>query len=98
MLTMLMRSQLKYVKEIVMSALRKSTTLRIFTMRLMSDKMSTLLRFVRMFKLEDVMSVTRRDCSRPSMRFRNMMMDRQDPEDHPNPTQGTAQTTMTLTL
>jgi hypothetical protein len=46
MLTMLMRSQPRYVKEIVTYALRKSTTLRMFTTRLMSDQMSTLLTFV----------------------------------------------------
>ena len=44
MLTMLMRPQLRYVKEVVMYALRKSTIQRVYTTRLMSDKMSMLLR------------------------------------------------------
>ena len=50
--------------EVVTYALRKSTTLRMFTTRLMSDKMPMLLRFVMMPKLENVMIVSRRDCSR----------------------------------
>ena len=61
---MLMRPHLRYVKEFVMYALRKSTIWRMYTTRLMSDKMSMLLRFVMMPKLEDVTYVTRRDCLR----------------------------------
>jgi hypothetical protein len=98
MLTMLMRSQPRYVKEIVMYTLRKSMILRTFTMRLMSDKISTLLRFMTMPQLEDVMYVTRRDCSRTSQRIRIMMMIQQDRGDPPNQTQGTARITTTSTV
>jgi hypothetical protein len=80
MLTMLMRSQPRYVMEVVTYALRKSTTLRMFTTRLMSDKMPMLLRFVMMPKLKTVMIVSRRDCSRMSQRFSNLIMVQQDPE------------------
>jgi hypothetical protein len=79
MLTKLMRPQLRYVNEIVMHALRKSTILRMFTMRLISDKISMLLRFVMMPKLKNVMIVPRRDCSRMSQRFRMMMMAQHHP-------------------
>jgi hypothetical protein len=92
---MLMRPQLRDVKEFVMYALRKSTIRRTGTMRLMPDKMSTLLRFVMMPKLETVMIVSRRDCLRPSLRFRNTMMAQQDLGDRPNQTQGIARMTTT---
>jgi hypothetical protein len=58
--------------------LRKSTTLRRFTVRLMSDMMSTLQWFVKMPKLVNVMIVPRRDCSRTPPRIRNMMEVPQD--------------------
>jgi hypothetical protein len=60
-----------------------------------SDKMSTLLRFVVMPKLEDVMNVTRRNCSRTSKLFRSVMMAQPDPRDHRNQTRSTAQMTTT---
>ena len=97
-LTILMRPQLRYVKEVVTYALRKSTILRMYTRMLMSDKMSMLLRSVMMPKLETVIIVSRRDCSRPLLRFRNTMMAQQDPGDHPNQTQGIARMTTTSTV
>jgi hypothetical protein len=47
-----------------MSASRKSKTLRMSTTKLMSGKMAKLLMIVTMPKQEDVVIVTRRDCSR----------------------------------
>ena len=58
------RSLLKYVAENLMSGSRKSKTLRMSTTKLMSGKMTKLLMIVTMPKQEDVMIVTRRDCSR----------------------------------
>jgi hypothetical protein len=62
---MLTRPLLKYVVENLMSALRKSKTLRMSTTKLMSGKMAQLLMIVTMPNQENVMIVTRRDCSRP---------------------------------
>ena len=93
-----MRTQLRYVKEVVMNASRKSTIRRMYTMRLMSDKMSMPLRFVMMPKLENVMIVNMRDCSRTSQRFRNVKMAQPDPRDRRNQTQGIARMTATSTV
>ena len=73
-------------------------TPRRFTMRLMSDKMMPLPRYETMPKPEDVQTKTKRDCSKPSPRLWSMMKVQQDPEDRPNPTHGTAQTTTTSTV
>ena len=61
---MLTRPQLKYVEENLMSALRKSKTLRMSTTKLMSGKMAKLLMIVTMPQQEAVMIEPRKDCSR----------------------------------
>ena len=61
---MLTRTKLKYVMENLMSASRKSKTLRMSTTKLMSGKMAKLLMTVTMPQQEDVMIEPRKDCSR----------------------------------
>ena len=65
------------------------------TTQLMPGKKTKQLLFVMMPKLEDVMNVTKRDCSRPPQRFRHLMTAQPDPRDHSNPTQGTVRMTTT---
>ena len=58
------RPQLKYVEENLMSALRKSKTLRMSPTKLMSGKMAKLTMVMTMPQQVDVMIEPRKDCSR----------------------------------
>ena len=58
------RPQLKYVAENLMSALRKSKTLRMSPTKLMSVKMAKLSMVMTMPHQGDVMIEPRKDCSR----------------------------------
>jgi hypothetical protein len=92
---MLTRPQLKYVEENLMSALRKSKTLRMSPTKLMSVKMAKLSMVMTMPQQGDVMIEPRKDCSRTRLRFWNPMKAQPDQRDHQNQTPSTALMTMT---